>query len=70
MGCPGDWQPDCEQAQLTLDAEGPDLEGHVHACRPGSYEYKVAIDRRWDENYGAGGARRRQHRLHRPRRHR
>ena len=30
MGCPGDWQPDCAQAQLTLDAQGPDLEGHLH----------------------------------------
>ena len=29
MGCPGDWQPDCDQAQLTLDPRRPDLEGHV-----------------------------------------
>ena len=32
----------------------PDLEGHVSTCRPASYEFKVAINRSWDENYGAG----------------
>ena len=25
-------------------------------CRPGAYEYKVALNDSWDENYGAGGA--------------
>ena len=32
----------------------------------GAYEYKAAINKSWDENYGAGGvSERRQHRLHR-----
>lgn len=53
MGCPGDWLPDCDQAQMTLGDDGlwrltVDIIG-------GTYEYKVAIDKSWDENYGAGG---------------
>ena len=66
---PGDWQPACEQAQLTLDPR-TDLEGHVHAPgRPTSTRRRSTGS--WDVNYGAGGvAERRQHRLHRARRHR
>ncbi|WP_109508050.1 pullulanase-type alpha-1,6-glucosidase [Nocardioides speluncae] len=54
LGCPGDWQPDCDQAQLTLDPN--DLVWKKTATLPaGQYEYKAAIERSWDENYGAGG---------------
>ena len=56
MGCPGDWQPDCAQAQMSLDAD--DLVWKRTVTLPaGGYEYKAAIDGTWDENYGAGGAR-------------
>ncbi len=53
MGCTGDWQPDCDDAQL---AERPDgvWEG-TFALPPGDYEYKVALDGTWDVAYGAGG---------------
>lgn len=55
MGCPGDWMPACEQAQMSLDAN--DLVWRRTASLPaGSYAYKAAIDGSWDENYGAGGA--------------
>ena len=57
MGCPGDWQPECDQAQLDpAIAKDDDLEGHV---RPAGrrLRVKVAINRSWDENYGAGGVR-------------
>ena len=66
MGCPGDWQPDCDQAQLTRDTNDDIWKTDYH--RPGRlYAYKVAINKKWDENYGAGGAiERRQHRLHHP----
>ena len=57
MGCPGDWQPDCEQAQLALDPKDEIWKGHSDSIPSGDYEYKVAIDKSWDENYGAGGAR-------------
>ena len=58
MGCSGDWQPDCDQAQLTLDAKDTVWKGTYDAgtIPAGDYEYKAAIDRSWDESYGAGGA--------------
>jgi len=54
MGCPGDWQPDCEAARLT-STNGLVYSG-TFSLPPGSYEYKVAVGGTWDENYGAGGA--------------
>ncbi|MEJ5866964.1 alpha-amylase family glycosyl hydrolase [Pseudokineococcus sp. 5B2Z-1] len=54
MGCPGDWQPDCDAAQMTYDAETGRWRLTVD-LPPGQYSYKVAIDRAWTENYGAGG---------------
>ncbi|HSE10661.1 MAG TPA: pullulanase-type alpha-1,6-glucosidase, partial [Nocardioidaceae bacterium] len=55
IGCAGDWQPDCDQAQLSLDPKDEIWKGTVD-IPAGDYEYKAAIDRSWDENYGAGGA--------------
>ena len=55
MGCPGDWQPECAQAQLTRDTDD-DIWKTTVTVPAGSYAYKVAIDKTWDENYGAGGA--------------
>ncbi len=52
MGCAGDWAPDCDQAQMTL------VDGiwRLTVDLPeGSYEYKVATEKSWDENYGANG---------------
>ncbi|MBO0920636.1 pullulanase-type alpha-1,6-glucosidase [Cellulomonas sp. zg-ZUI222] len=53
MGCPGDWQPECEAARLT-STNGLVYSG-TFTLPPGSYEYKVAVGGTWDENYGAGG---------------
>ncbi len=53
VGCDGDWDPACDEAQLTLDADG--LWKLTVDLPAGSYEYKVAHDRSWAENYGAGG---------------
>ena len=55
IGCPGDWQPDCDQAQLQLDPDDDIWKGTVTVPAGGDYEYKAAIDRAWDENYGQGG---------------
>ena len=55
MGCPGDWQPDCAEAQLALDAKDSIWKGTYYDLPAGEYEYKAAIDNSWDENYGAGG---------------
>lgn len=54
MGCPDDWQPECDQAQLSLDAQDAVWKG-TYDLPAGDYEYKAAIERSWDENYGAGG---------------
>jgi len=63
MGCAGDWEPACPQAQLTLDPNDKIWKGtypdpdpaHEHVALPaGTYAYKVAINKAWDENYGAG----------------
>jgi pullulanase-type alpha-1,6-glucosidase len=54
MGCPGDWQPDCPQAQLALDATDQIWKGKFATIPAGDYSYKAAINKSWDENYGAG----------------
>ncbi len=56
IGCSGDWMPDCDQAQLSLDPKDQVWKGTVE-IPAGDYEYKAAIDKSWDENYGSGGAR-------------
>ena len=53
LGCPGDWQPECPQTRLTRDGDVFKATFDVPA---GNYEYKVALNNSWDENYGAGGA--------------
>ncbi len=55
MGCPGDWQPDCAQAQLALDPKDDIWKGRSDSIPAGDYEYKAAINKSWDENYGVGG---------------
>src|SRR5690625_3278484 len=53
MGCPGDWQPDCADAALTLGEDG--IYSGTFDIPAGDYEYKVAVGGSWDVNYGAGG---------------
>src|SRR4051812_12660723 len=54
LGCPGDWQPECPQTRLTPDGDAFRATFDVPA---GTYEYKVALNNSWAENYGAGGVR-------------
>ena len=56
LGCPGDWQPDCDDSHLEPVAGQPGLFRGTFTAPAGSYEYKVALNESWDENYGAGGA--------------
>ncbi len=51
LGCSGDWQPDCSATFLTFDEEGEVWHG-IFELPAGIYEYKVAIDQSWGENYG------------------
>ena len=53
LGCPGDWQPECAQAQLTRDAADGVWKG-TFTVPAGTYEYKAALNNSWNENYGAG----------------
>ena len=51
LGCSGDWQPECEATALTLD-RGDKIWKGSWSLPAGSYEYKVALNKSWDENYG------------------
>lgn len=59
IGCDGEWAPDCEASFLSY-SEAYDIWEGTFDIPAGSYEYKVAINGSWDENYGAfadaGGA--------------
>jgi len=55
IGCPGDWQPDCLRSWLQ-DPDGNGVYMFSTTDIPaGNYEFKVAINESWDENYGSGG---------------
>jgi pullulanase len=51
LGCPGEWAPDCEASFLTFN-EASGLWVGTFDVPAGEYEYKVAINGSWDENYG------------------
>jgi len=55
LGCPDDWQPGCAATHLAFDTSDGQWHG-TFTLPAGSYEWKVAINDAWDENYGAGGA--------------
>jgi hypothetical protein len=54
LGCAGDWQPDCHSSALTYDFDSNTWYG-VFSIPQGNYEFKVAIDNSWNENYGLNG---------------
>jgi glycosidase len=56
LGCPGDWQPECPLTQLMPDPDDGVWQASF-ALPAGAWEYKVALDGTWDENYGAGAVR-------------
>lgn len=53
-GCAGDWDPACATTFMTDLGEG--LYEFVVTLPAGDYEYKVAINGGWAENYGVDGA--------------
>lgn len=53
LGCSGDWQPACENTALIYDAS-TDLWLGEFDIPAGDYEYKVALNGSWAQNYGAG----------------
>lgn len=56
LGCSEDWMPGCDQAQLALDQADLVWKLTVPDLPAGQYEFKAALNRSWDVNYGAGGA--------------
>lgn len=55
LGCAADWAPECENTLLAL-GEDDGVWQAAFELQAGDYEYKVALNGTWDENYGAGGA--------------
>lgn len=55
LGCPGDWQPDCADTQLTFDPTHQ-LWLATFDLPAGAYEYKAALNGNWTENYGLNAA--------------
>ncbi|HSL30718.1 MAG TPA: alpha-amylase family glycosyl hydrolase [Anaerolineales bacterium] len=51
LACSGDWDPGCAATDLAFDEEDDVYQG-VFNVPAGGFEYKVALDRGWDENYG------------------
>jgi hypothetical protein len=55
LGAPENWAPQYDEAQMELDAI--DQLWKLTADIPaGHYTFKIALNRSWDENYGAFGA--------------
>lgn len=54
-GCPAEWAPECETTALT-DEDGDGVYEGTFSLPAGDYEYKVAINLSWAENYGVDGA--------------
>lgn len=53
-GCPGDWDPACEVT--FMEDQGDGIFTLTVTLPAGDYEYKVAMNGGWDENYGVDGA--------------
>ncbi|CAN7243794.1 hypothetical protein JOE31_003650 [Arthrobacter sp. PvP023] len=55
LGAPANWAPQYDEAQMKLDAV--DQLWKLSTDLPaGHYSFKIALNRSWDENYGAFGA--------------
>jgi pullulanase len=51
LGCPGDWQPECDATYMTYSPD-EDMWRASFALPAGSYEYKAALNNSWDDNFG------------------
>ncbi len=62
LGCASDWMPDCEATFLVYDAED-DVWQATFLVQPNNDQdkkgsrYKAALNKSWDENYGAKASR-------------
>lgn len=53
-GCANDWDPACDKTFLTDQGNG--IWSGTFTLPAGEYEYKIALNGGWAENYGADGA--------------
>jgi len=51
LGCPGDWQPECETTALIYN-EAEQIWANTFTLPAGDYEYKAALNGSWDVNFG------------------
>lgn len=54
IGCGSEWDPACEAARLVIGEDDGVWQG-AFVLPAGDYEYKVAVNGTWDENYGLNG---------------
>ena len=55
LGAPANWAPQYDESQMELDLV--DQLWKIAADLPaGTYSFKIALNRSWDENFGAFGA--------------
>ncbi|WP_138443149.1 glycosidase [Sinomonas susongensis] len=54
LGAEADWEPSLDAVQMGLDPK-TSLWRRTVELPPGTYTFKIAINRSWDENYGAFG---------------
>ena len=52
LGCPGDWQPECANTEITFD-ENDDVWQATFTLPAGDWEYKAALNDDWTEAYPA-----------------
>lgn len=52
LGCSNDWQPECQETELSQNGN---LWQATFLVPAGNWSYKVALNDNWDENYGDNG---------------
>ena len=55
LGCPDDWQPGVRRHRRSPPPAPRACTPRSSEFPPGTYEYKVAVNDSWDEDYGADG---------------
>jgi hypothetical protein len=55
IGCPNEWDPTCTVTRLSFDTDDGQWHG-TFDVPAGSYQWKIAVNDSFDENYGDGGA--------------
>ena len=57
LGCPGDWQPECDATAARLRRRGRGMAARPSTCPPATGNTRPPLNHSWDENYGANAVR-------------